>query len=347
MAVPRSAMLTQPQDNMVDDPAGPACSHDKKIEYLAAIKAHLIKSYEPSTSPAALNAVLDMLDLSPEDRTVFHAFSRLVPRLVPIHPFLELCRGYETDLRFANRLSTDGHGDKHASLSSGQLWKCLPIITHADLLAYADDVAGSVASACCYLAWSILTPSKLHPTRPVLEYTWAEREHEHGTGTGKITLDRDTDTEITPVQDQRIHIIRNAREMGWALQLVNVARDVKKDALNNRIYMPLSSFPSSEAVFAFLRPAASAGSKAKPAPLSCQPQVLGLVDIASSLRQKTAPYMDLLPREARGGLRAMVASYFEIAEEITRRDGLVDERGVKVSSWRRARAAAAAMWGIA
>jgi 15-cis-phytoene synthase/lycopene beta-cyclase len=301
---------------MVDDPTSSAKGHEKKIEYLAAIKGHLIKSYEPNVSPAALDAILDLLDLEESDRAVFHAFSHLIPRLVPIHPFLELCHGYETDLHFSNQLAGKG------ALSTGELWKCLPIITNADLLAYADDVAGSVASACCYLAWSILSPSQNQPTRPVLEYTWVNNEE-------------------TGQDDHRIQILKNAREMGWALQLVNIARDMKKDALNSRVYIPLSSFPSSDLVLAFLQPKSG-----KPLP-SCQPQVLGLVDIAYSLRDKTAPYMELLPREARGGLRAMVASYFEIAEEIVRRQGEVEDAGVKVSSWRRARAASAAFWGLA
>lgn len=312
---------------MVDDPTGPSGTHEKKIEYLAAIKAHLIKSYESNVSPAALDAILDLLDLSESDRTVFHAFSHLIPRVVPIHPFLELCHGYETDLHFSNQMVGKG------ALSTGELWKCLPIITNDDLLAYADDVAGSVASACCYLAWSTLSPSPNQPTRPVLEYTWAQQGH---TDTGT----KDDLPTLSILDEDRIEIIKNAREMGWALQLVNIARDMKKDAINSRVYIPLSSFPSSELVLAFLQP-----KPGKPIP-SCQPQVLGLVDIATSLREKTASYMNLLPREARGGLRAMVASYFEIAEEIKRRKGEVEDTGVKVSSWRRARAASAAMWGV-
>jgi 15-cis-phytoene synthase/lycopene beta-cyclase len=129
--------------------------------------------------------------------------------------------------------------------------------------------------------------------------------------------------------------------MGHALQLVNIARDVKKDALNNRVYIPLSSFPNKETILAFLHPQPDI-----PTP-SPKPYVMELVEYAFILREKTAPYMDKLPREARGGLRAMVASYFEIAEEIVRREGEVDERGVKVSKWRRLRAAASAMWGFA
>ncbi len=54
--------------------------------------------------------------------------------------------------------------------------------------------------------------------------------------------------------------------------------------------------------------------------------------------------MQLLPPTARGGMRAMVASYFEIGEEIKRRKGQVKIGGVKVKGRRRAVAAALAMW---
>ena len=305
------------QDNIVDDDptqTSPSPDHEIKTEYLAAIKAHLIKSYDPATSPTTLNALLDHLPLSPGDRTVFHAFTNLVPRLVPIHPFLELCNGYETDLHFTRKLAQPDR----------KLEDCLPILNKEDLLGYADDVAGSVASACCYLAWSILSTSTDNPTRPVRDHVW---------GTGE------SDQAEIQGEDRR-RILQNAREMGHALQLVNIARDVKKDALTNRLYIPLSSFPDNETLHSFLRPTPE-----RPAPDS-KPYVLDLVEHAFVLRQKTAAYMDLLPREAKGGLRAMVASYFEIAEEIMRREGEVTITGVKVSKKRRLQAAAAAMWGF-
>jgi 15-cis-phytoene synthase/lycopene beta-cyclase len=265
------------------------------------------------------------------DRTVFYTFSSLIPRLVPIHPFLELCHGYETDLRFANKTTPPEQALQHN----------MPIVTQGHLLDYADDVAGSVASACCYLAWSILTPATNEANRlqPRAEYAdWAGRL--------KTTLDgEEPDYSLQkPTQKiakDRVEILSDAREMGWALQLVNIARDMKKDALLNRIYIPLASFPDNEAILSFLHP-----QPGKLAP-STRPYVLDLLQVAFSLRQKTAASMELLPREARGGLRAMVASYFEIAEEVIRRDGEVEETGVKVSSWRRLRAASSAMWGLA
>jgi 15-cis-phytoene synthase/lycopene beta-cyclase len=132
--------------------------------------------------------------------------------------------------------------------------------------------------------------------------------------------------------------------MGHALQLVNIARDVKKDALNNRVYVPLSSFPDTTTLHSFLD--LTRNPTPDQPPPSPSPYILDLVEHAFELREKTAPYMNLLPREAKGGLRAMVASYFEIAEEIMRRNGEVEMTGVRVSRKRRLRAAAGAMWGF-
>ena len=245
---------------------------------------------------------------------MFHTFTNLIPRLVPIHPFLELCNGYETDLHFTRKLAQ----------ADRKLEDCLPILNQNDLLGYADDVAGSVASACCYLAWSILSSCTDNSTRPVRDHVW---------GTGE------SDQAASSTNDRRT-ILQNAREMGHALQLVNIARDVKKDALTNRLYIPLSSFPDNEALYSFLHPTPE-----RPAHDS-KPYVLELVQHAFVLRERTAPYMELLPREAKGGLRAMVASYFEIAEEIMKREGEVTNTGVKVSKKKRLRAAAGAMWGF-
>lgn len=325
------AILTDGQDNIVDD-AETFEIHEKKVEYLAAIKAHVIKSYEPGMTRETLNSILEYLPLSPADRTVFHAFSNLIPRLVPFFPFLELCDGYETDLKFAHK----------STKTTSPPWNSMPIVTEKDMLCYADDVAGSVASACCYLAWSILSPclNEENSLRPGDEHFAGSKA-----SSPRTVMDKTTITGVVPrgkqIAARRETILSNARQMGWALQLVNIARDVKKDALNNRIYIPLASFAENETILAFLHP-----QPGKPT-TSTRPYVKKYLRLAFEFREQTAPYMEALPRESRGGLRAMVASYFEIAEEIMRRDGEVEETGVKVSSWRRLRAASSAMWGFA
>ena len=138
-----------------------------------------------------------------------------------------------------------------------------------------------------------------------------------------------------------LRTVRSAREMGRALQLVNISRDIAKDAVIARLYVPLSLFTSSKALLSTLL--------ASPRdPPSYAPHTSSLLDIADRLRIASVPAIGNLPRTARGGTRAMAASYFEIAEAIRRNKGQVDEQGIKVDKWRRGLAAAKAFWlGIA
>ena len=198
----------------------------------------------------------------------------------------------------------------------------LPIKTTEDVLRYADDVAGSIASGICYLAWSILTTSS--SVRPVDNLAWSS---------SVVSA-----TSPTPAGPQdRMYIVKSARTMGQALQLVNIARDVAKDATIGRVYAPLSSFPSGSALLDVLLPSTTLPPYGR--------YSLPLLDIADEMRRSSGPAMDKLPWVARGGTKAMAASYFEIAEETRRRGGEVDQKGVKVKRWRRALAAARAMWG--
>ena len=196
----------------------------------------------------------------------------------------------------------------------------LPIKTTDDLLQYADDVAGSIASTICYLSWSILDSTG--SVQPVKDLAWS--------ASIRSTSSR---------PPERLEIVQRAREMGCALQLVNVARDVAKDANIGRLYIPLAAFPSGSHLLDILLPPSS------PRP-SYSRYTLPLLDIADKLRRSSAPAMNELPRTARGGARAMAASYFEIAEEVRRRAGEVTVTGVKVKRRRRAWAAVKAMWGL-
>ncbi|ORY28280.1 Squalene/phytoene synthase-domain-containing protein [Naematelia encephala] len=302
-------------DNLIDDlvPANGTTHTQAKRDTLDRIRTHLIASYDKYPAQSYLDPTMDSIsDMTSSTKSAFHLFSNLIPRLVPIRPFLELCQGYETDMQFPS------HPIKLGDLQEDNLVNHLPIKTTDDLLRYADDVAGSIASAICFLAWSTLTTSSnpVHSHRPVRNYPspgGAERGN-------------------------RAWIVDKSREMGRALQLVNIARDIAKDATISRLYVPLASFPSASAVLDILYPAS-----AKPV-LSYKPYSIPLLDRADTLRKESEVAMEHLPRTARGGARAMASSYFEIAEQIRRRHGEVDEQGVKVSSWRRAWAAARAFW---
>ncbi|KAK4687048.1 15-cis-phytoene synthase / lycopene beta-cyclase, partial [Tremellales sp. Uapishka_1] len=266
-------------DNLMDAPD----NEESKPSTLNLIRRHLEASYDPASTAASLNAILDKLpSLNASSRSAFHLFSALIPRLVPVEPFLELCHGYETDLSFRNGEYTEA---------------TLPIKTTADLIDYANDVAGSIAASICHLSCSILST-----------------------------------TATTPPD-----IIDKAREMGRALQLVNIARDVAKDARIGRLYVPLSSFGTAKHLLAIMKPDPDTT-------VDYSAYTLPLLNMADALRASSQEAMGRLPPTARGGARAMVASYFEIAHEIRRKKGAIGVRGIKVGKWERIRSAARAMW---
>jgi len=283
-----------------------------------------------------MNTILDDIPhLSSSDRSAFHLFASLIPRLVPVEPFLELCKGYETDMAFVPSDSGSTRSPLAEKLrdSTFDIEKHLPIRTTDDLLRYADDVAGSIASAICYLSWSILTSpaNPAHALRPVDALTWSKLVH----------YSVNSPIKTNPKISMGLRTVRSAREMGRALQLVNISRDIAKDAVIARLYVPLSLFTSSKALLSTLL--------ASPRnPPSYAPHTSSLLDIADRLRIASVPAIGNLPRTARGGTRAMAASYFEIAEAIRRNGGEVDVKGIKVEKWRRGLAAAKAFWlGVA
>jgi len=323
-------------DNLIDDlmPSDENPNEDAlrqaRLDTLASIRKHLRAAYNTKyPAQSELDSILDTIpNLTPSCRSAFHLFSTIVPRLVPIEPFLELCQGYESDLQFYDPTTVPLETklrEKNFDLASH-----LPIKTNADLMEYADNVAGSIAAAICYLAWSVLdTPEDItRATRPILDLSWSSTIH---SGIPEKTTFPDT------IQ-KRIYVVEKAREMGRALQLVNIARDVAKDALIARVYVPLSSFSSPSDLLSVLQPTTP--------PPSYSKQSLPLLDMADNLRLSSRDAIAGLPPTARGGMRAMVASYFEIGEEIRRKNGEVEPRGIKVSKKRRAWAASKAMWGL-
>lgn len=280
-----------------------------------------------------IDAILnDIPHLSASGRSAFHLFSSLIPRLVPIQPFLELCDGYETDMAFVEPTPGEAASPLRAKLRNlaFDIDRHLPIRTTEDLMQYADNVAGSIAAAICYLSWSILTSpiDPAHALSPVDALTWTAAVH-----AGQQTQSS------TPAVERGIHTVSKAREMGRALQLVNISRDIAKDALIGRLYVPISLFDSAKAIMAVLLP------DVRP---SYAPYTSKLLDLADSMRASSIPATADLPRTARGGVRAMAASYFEIAAAVRRNGGEVEDGGIRVAKWRRALAAAKAFWfGIA
>lgn len=300
---------------------------------LFSIRSHLSEIYKfPPTSSLELDRLLDRIPhLDVSSRSAFHVFASIVPRLVPIEPFMELCDGYETDMAFITSASKSSSTSLQNRLRnpSFDVQSHLPIKTTADLVKYADNVAGSIASAICYLSWSILTSApKGYELRPV------------------DSLSRSSSPDSTPTStpteaERRTRTVAKAREMGIALQLVNIARDVAKDVAIGRIYCPLSSFQSATALLDLI----FATPNAQEVRVSYREHTLPLLAQAEEMRAGSAYATRDLPGTARAGARAMTASYFEISNAIKAQKGEIDDKGVKVSKASRAWAAARAFWG--
>ncbi|EIW70021.1 hypothetical protein TREMEDRAFT_61785 [Tremella mesenterica DSM 1558] len=368
-----------------------------KMKIIDRIRQHLHAAYDGSDC-VDLEGIMDKIPhLTEEGKSAFRLFSKIVPRLIPIHPFLELCKGYETDLRFLSPPRTTITSSSPSTKSSTNstinfqtmlraklenpnfsLEKYLPIKNISDLMQYADHVAGgSIAAAVCYLSWSVLTPpmdsnegSEIDSSRPVDNFKWSERsppraklnfisdEYEStndkrnisevkpnvkGDKRSKVLVKEVRDTSISEgcekkdeQVEERKKILQAATEMGRALQLVNISRDVVKDALIGRIYVPLTYFTSKQSIVDLLLPSTRIQSYAT--------YSLPLLDIAEKLRVGSEDAIGKMPRGARGGLRAMIASYFKISQGVRDKNGEVDERGVKVNQLSRVGAAAKAMW---
>ena len=92
--------------------------------------------------------------------------------------------------------------------------------------------------------------------------------------------------------------------MGIALQLVNIARDIKVDASIGRVYIPLT----------WLEEASSSPSDILRDPDRPEAMILRhrLLDLAMKHYSEARPMIEALPKESRGPMRVAVESYMEI-----------------------------------
>ncbi|WWC89764.1 uncharacterized protein L201_004690 [Kwoniella dendrophila CBS 6074] len=341
-------------DNLIDEPftaselesVSTKSLEEARQRILKSIRRHLIVTYEnfekypADIYPKTLNELDKILDdipnLTLSDRTAFQLFSLIIPRLVPKYPFLELCDGYSTDLKFPSKPIRS-----ITQANDNDITSHLPIQTQNDLLKYADDVAGSIASAICYLSWSILegTPLNINPSNPINQYTFAEKLHSEGNSsrTNAYQLISETNDEELI---KRLNTINSARIMGCALQLVNISRDIAKDALISRLYVPLSYFNKQPSQFiSILFP--KSNSRIQP---RYELYTIPLLNLAEEMRNESEIAIEDLPRISRGGTRAMVSSYFEISNAIIENQGKVYDKGIKVNKWKRIKKAAKSFW---
>ncbi|GAA5820056.1 hypothetical protein JCM3770_002120 [Rhodotorula araucariae] len=257
-------------DDLVDNASSVAAAEAN----IRLISSCLDLLYPPSSSSAishptripskAIEAALP--GLSEAERGSFRLLS-LLPITRP--PLDELLAGFETDLSFLAFAGSKA-GEGEAVPRPSRIPSELPIKTDADLLAYANNVASSVADLCVQLVWA-------HCATAV------------------------------PAPEQRA-ILAAAREMGQALQLVNIARDVPADLDIRRIYLPGRGLDTPVAALT--------------------PDRRELLRRAREMAAHSRGAIERLPREARGGIRAACDVYLSIggAVDLALDEGRVHER---------------------
>lgn len=155
-----------------------------------------------------------------------------------------------------------------------------PIKSDEDLKNYASEVASSIAELCVRLVWA-------------------------NEGYGEAT---------TLAEQERV--LLSAREMGIALQLVNIARDVPADLKAGRVYLPNFTLDATVSSTTLER--------------------RRILDVADGMYVRSAPAIGLLPGTASGGILAACAVYVEIGRAVR---GALDGGDItcraRVSRWRR------------
>jgi phytoene synthase len=128
-----------------------------------------------------------------------------------------------------------------------------------------------------------------------------------------------------------------AEAYGLALQLTNILRDVREDALNDRVYLP------SEDLECF---GVSREELAEPQPNDRLRELARFeAERAAQFYEQGQPLVDLIDPSGRPMLRALVGIYHELLHEIARRDYDVWTGRVALPPWRKALLALGALAG--
>lgn len=168
-----------------------------------------------------------------------------------------------------------------------------PIKTEEDLEVYAYNVAGTVAALILGLVFAY------HPIPP-------SRSHE-----------------------EHKELIKVGEKMGQALQYVNIARDIKHDAVIGRVYIPTSWLKEDglTPIDVLINPSH---------PRMTKPRNMMLDKPETSFRDAVGA-IDDLPNEARAPIRTVVESYMMIGKMVRKfpNEELNGEEKLKLSLWRR------------
>ncbi|KIJ41483.1 hypothetical protein M422DRAFT_255388 [Sphaerobolus stellatus SS14] len=265
------------------------------------------------------------------------------PSFVPQDVFMQLVEGLEEDLEFmklgfqrfgtsipgANANDNDNSmGARNFGVDAEELLKKLPIQTEEDLIRYCRRVAGTVGQMLVWTTWDAAYCVPPLPLR-ALGPSSGNKRHNKTAETG------------TPGW-----ILARASDMGVALQLVNIARDIMEDARSGRIYIPVSWLQKDEEkAFVYFLLSNSQNPDASQFSLPILQRLsLRLVSLAYRYYALASPALGHLPEEYRKGAKLAVAVYMEIGNEIKRREGDVRKR-VVLDAKRKLLTGAGVLWG--
>ncbi|KAI0426900.1 hypothetical protein F5Y09DRAFT_317590 [Xylaria sp. FL1042] len=151
-----------------------------------------------------------------------------------------------------------------------------PIKNEGDIQTYASRVASTVGELCLWLVF--------HHSSVILP------------------------------KDKKTRLVEAAITMGYALQYVNIARDIQVDADMGRVYLP-TNWLSQEG----LTPRDILNN---PRQLKAETVRQKLLDLAFEEYNRSRPTMNLLPDEIRGPLIVAVESYMEIGRVLREKSGV-------------------------
>lgn len=263
-------------DDMIDEP--PIGTTAEANVQLISEALDIIYATTPRFNSLETRATIDkLLNAFPaSSRSAFHLLSALPVKREAVD---ELLGGFRTDLRMVKHIACADGADKPFFESDEELGQ------------YAEQVAASVADACCQLCW--------YHYGSTLRYSDSRQQAQEQT-----------------------EVIRDARRMGRALQLTNIARDVPEDVKLGRCYLPgvaLSAVSSTEGLKRQTR------------------ERMRLISLAQEEACSTRESIDRLPVETQGGIRAACDVYIDIGQEVKRRLWVGEEGGrAVVGKWRRA-----------
>lgn len=284
---------------------------------LAAIKLHLVQCYD-STPPLERALTLCTVPLEAWQQAPFYLFASLIPRLAPIYPFLEIGQGLGVDAAFL---------PVSALVDCDDLERHLPIATYAHLEAYASSIGGALATAACYLSWSVLEPSPA-PLVPARSYVWAQSVHPDALPNGERAPGLAPGTPVRTLL--RAHTILSARIMGRGMHLVSLAAGASKACTKGKVYLPLCVFNAPCELIDLLY-----GSVV---PLQILDPILRMAERA---REDAENSIDGLPKSARAAVHAAVAAAYAPACCFWEEDGETGKMGtcdanraVVQASWR-------------